>query len=127
MGRPRSIPTRLAELADDRLTGAACAGMAPLFDADLLPGEDIASAAERHATAVRTCQGCPVRTPCRAVVLELGEKVTGVWGGHVHTGACPPTPLRAPDSPGEASSLGTPAVADAMTWGPIPRQGGHRW
>lgn len=73
-----AIAALATELADDRLTGAACAGRAPLFDAEV-PGEDDDDAAYRLAAAARVCRGCPVRDPCRTVAGELGGQAVGVW------------------------------------------------
>lgn len=73
---------RLAQLIDARLSGAACAGRAPLFDLDTST-EDTAAAA-RHALAVRYCHTCPVRATCRALAEQHCPATFGVWAGRVY-------------------------------------------
>ncbi len=77
-----TIRALVADLADPRLSGAACAGQAPLFDAEV-PGETETARADRWSAAVRICRRCPVRADCTIVAAELGRSVTGVWAGQV--------------------------------------------
>ncbi|MBF6536863.1 WhiB family transcriptional regulator [Nocardia farcinica] len=69
-----------ADLADERLVGAACAGQAPLFDAEV-PGEDDNDRRYRLDAAARICRSCPVLAECNAVARELGRLAVGVWAG----------------------------------------------
>ncbi|PFW99799.1 Transcriptional regulator WhiB [Nocardia farcinica] len=69
-----------AGLADARLVGAACAGQAPLFDAEV-PGEDDDARRYRLDAAARICRSCPVLVECNAVARELGRLAVGVWAG----------------------------------------------
>lgn len=82
--RPHSVPplTRLAErLGAADLDGAACAGRAPLFDADL-DREPVRARSARHARAVAICRTCPVRARCADAVAELPRlHRSGVWAG----------------------------------------------
>ncbi|MFC8531385.1 hypothetical protein [Nocardia sp. NPDC057227] len=82
MGKPMHIPAAVARLADPRLYGAACSGMAPAFDVEPLDGEEQQERAERLAVAVKVCTGCPVRAACGTVAEELGRYAAGlVWSG----------------------------------------------
>lgn len=63
---------------DPRLTGAACVGLSPMFDA-YVAGEDPDARRERLATAQGVCRGCPVQRACRE--LGEGEQLGGIWGG----------------------------------------------
>lgn len=71
-----------AELADERLVGAACAGRPELFD-DFRDGETFDHADARHRDALMICARCPVRPRCATAADELGRKARGVWGGTV--------------------------------------------
>lgn len=79
-----AIAALAAQLADERLTDAACAGLAPLFDADTAPGESDPDRDARHADAVAVCGRCPVRGQCATAAAELGALARGVWAGQVH-------------------------------------------
>lgn len=62
----------LAGIADPRLEGAACAGMAPMFDG---------GGNEAEARAV--CRRCPIQTACAAVIAETPKtRRFGIWAGH---------------------------------------------
>ena len=78
---PPKVPL-LAGLVDPRLTGARCAGRAPMFDAEL-EEESIENRSSRLAAAARICRGCPVLSACRTAGLEL-DNPTGLWAGNVH-------------------------------------------
>ncbi|WP_036534845.1 WhiB family transcriptional regulator [Nocardia cyriacigeorgica] len=69
-----------ADLADERLVGAACVGRAPLFDAEV-PGEDDDDRRYRLDAAARICESCPVLAECSGVARELGRLAVGVWAG----------------------------------------------
>ncbi|WP_280510592.1 WhiB family transcriptional regulator [Nocardia farcinica] len=73
-------PEWLSSLFDARLVGAACAGQAPLFDAEV-PGEDDDDRRYRLDAAARVCQSCPVLAECNGVARELGRVAVGVWAG----------------------------------------------
>ncbi len=78
--------TLLAALAPvDGLIGAACAGRAPLFDADI-DGESSDERDERHETALRICRTCSVLNACMSTIATLPPRTDGVWAGHLHTG-----------------------------------------
>ncbi|GGK48402.1 WhiB family transcriptional regulator [Nocardia camponoti] len=84
--RPRSP---LAALVDERLTGAACAGMAPFFDAEHDEiREDPDDREFRHAAAIRVCGQCRVQVACSDAAAEQ-DKPQGVWGATVY-----PAPAR---------------------------------
>ena len=36
---------------------------------------------ELATTAKRICEGCPVKEECLDYALQLGETLTGIWGG----------------------------------------------
>lgn len=76
------IPPLLEQLVDPRLSGARCAGKAPLFDAEL-PDETDEDRSERLAWAQQQCTHCPVQSACRTAVTEL-PKPSGVWAGHAY-------------------------------------------
>lgn len=73
---PKAIGV-LAGLVDPRLTGAACAGRAPLFD-DQLDGEYDDDREYRLGAAARICRGCPVLALCGTAANE--HPARGVWG-----------------------------------------------
>ncbi|WP_395704747.1 WhiB family transcriptional regulator [Rhodococcus ruber] len=88
------IPGRLAALVDPRLTGAACAGRAPMFDDELF-GETTENRSARLTAAARICRGCPVRSACRTAVLEQDRPV-GMWAGRLrNTAGTPGRPRKA--------------------------------
>ncbi|WP_082752482.1 WhiB family transcriptional regulator [Rhodococcus ruber] len=78
-GRWPLIGDTLTALVDPRLTGSACAGRAPLFDADL-EEESAENRSSRLAAAARICRGCPVLSPCRTAAHEQ-DHPTGIWAG----------------------------------------------
>ena len=80
--KPPAVVELLARLADDRLVGAACTGLAPLFDVDELPGENDEQRAERIADSAQVCGNCPVRKTCSIVADELGGMALGVWAAN---------------------------------------------
>ncbi|MET8872934.1 WhiB family transcriptional regulator [Nocardia sp. NPDC004604] len=84
--RPRAVG-ELGLLADERLVGAACAGLAPMFDIDPLPGEDNEQHAERISDAAHVCRNCPVLDSCRIVAAELVRDAIGVWAATEHGAA----------------------------------------
>ncbi len=76
----------LAALAPaEGMTGAACTGLAPLFDAEL-DGETSADRTARHERATDVCEGCRVLNLCRASLDTLAPDTTGIWAGVVLTG-----------------------------------------
>lgn len=63
------------------LSGAACAGMAPLFDARG-EGEPRARYLNRVRKAASICETCPVLANCREAVLSSKpSRRTGIWAG----------------------------------------------
>ncbi|GGL09706.1 WhiB family transcriptional regulator [Nocardia jinanensis] len=87
-----------AELIDQRLTGAACAGRAPLFDTDPVPGETDAAREARYAPALKICRRCPVQDQCATAAAELGGQALGVWAGIVHAPPSRGRPKKASES-----------------------------
>ncbi len=76
----------LAALTSDvGLDGAACAGRAPLFDADI-DGETSDERDDRHETAQRICRTCSVLNACMSTIATLPPRTDGVWAGQLHTG-----------------------------------------
>ncbi|NKY57226.1 WhiB family transcriptional regulator [Nocardia flavorosea] len=71
-----------ARLADDRLIGAECIGLARLFD-PRGQHEDDRAFAYRTAAAGKVCNRCPVRRPCATVAAELDRTAVGIWAGEV--------------------------------------------
>ncbi|MBV7701916.1 hypothetical protein NOVA_03960 [Nocardia nova] len=53
--RARPGIAEIGSLVDERLAGAACAGMAPWFDADPLPGEGDRDQGDRLNMAAKVC------------------------------------------------------------------------
>lgn len=80
-GRQPSIPELIEALVDPRLSGAACAGRAPMFD-DEIPGEIEAEQSRRLSAAAAVCIRCPVRSACRTAASEL-DHLAGVWAGNL--------------------------------------------
>lgn len=76
---PAPIPT-IDSLVDERLTGAACAGMAPLFDA-YLDDESTEQREYRHHRAKTICLRCPVRAECTVAATE--HDASGIWNGRL--------------------------------------------
>lgn len=88
------IPPTLTALVDPRLTGAACTGRAPLFDAEL-EEESAENRSSRLAAAARLCRGCPVRSACRTAALEQ-DHPAGMWAGRLrNTAGTPGSPRKA--------------------------------
>ncbi|QDC16073.1 WhiB family transcriptional regulator [Rhodococcus ruber] len=81
VSRLPAIPPRLAALVDPRLTGAACTGRAPMFDAEL-EEESIENRSSRLAAAARICRGCPVLSACRTAAHEQ-DHPAGLWAGRL--------------------------------------------
>ena len=73
------IPAQFAGLVDPRLTGARCAGRAPMFDDEVF-GETTENRSARLAAAARICRGCPVLSVCRTAAREQ-DRPTGMWAG----------------------------------------------
>ncbi|WP_051161334.1 WhiB family transcriptional regulator [Nocardia brevicatena] len=71
-----------ATLADDRLIGANCVGLAQMFD-PRAQGEADDDYAYRLAAAEKVCNRCPVRSACDVVAGELAGAAIGVWAGQV--------------------------------------------
>lgn len=78
-------PAELVALVDPRLEGAACAGMAPLFD-ERGENETAAHAEARHHQARTICSRCPVLLNCHAAATDLpkGQR-SGIWAGRTIT------------------------------------------
>ncbi|MFD4368980.1 WhiB family transcriptional regulator [Rhodococcus sp. NPDC058521] len=83
-GRWPSRVSTLEALVDVRLTGASCAGRAPLFD-DQLDGESDAQRHVRLTKAAEVCHTCPVRIACATAALE--HQATGLWAGRIRNPA----------------------------------------
>jgi len=69
----------------DGLAGAACTGLAPLFDLDV-DGETEEDREVRHGHARGLCGDCRVLEVCRASLNTLPPQTVGVWAGVVLTG-----------------------------------------
>lgn len=76
---PAPIPL-IATLVDERLTGAACQGMAPLFDA-YVDHETTEQREYRHHRAKTICLRCPVRAECTVAATE--HDAAGIWNGRL--------------------------------------------
>lgn len=86
-GFPRVV--RLAaQLADERLIGAECVGLAQLFD-PREQGEDEDAFAYRTSAAAKVCARCPVRSPCATAAGELRGVAIGIWAGEVRNARRP--------------------------------------
>lgn len=73
------VPTpEIAALVDPRLTGALCAGEAPLFDS-LIPGETEEERSNRFRWAATICTRCPVAAACERAAIE--HQAHGIWAG----------------------------------------------
>lgn len=87
--QPRaSVPAALAELLVDPqwLPGAACRGLAPLFDAEVR-GETEQQRTDRHADAIECCFWCGARTRCADLAEQLPRaQRRGVWAGELLDG-----------------------------------------
>lgn len=80
-----ATPTLLAlPLGPQFVQRPACAGRAPLFDAQL-EGETEQQRDARHARAIAVCQGCPARPECEAEVADREPGYRGVWAARVLT------------------------------------------
>ncbi|MFB9783011.1 WhiB family transcriptional regulator [Rhodococcus baikonurensis] len=91
--RQSHIPELLQTLVDPRLEGAACVGLAPLFDD--FPDDASESADQRearHHKARSICHRCSVRDSCDTAAREQGPEATGIWAGTLHM---PTTPRKA--------------------------------
>ncbi|MGI5222277.1 WhiB family transcriptional regulator [Nocardia sp. CA-290969] len=77
-----------ARLADARLIGAECVGLAQLFD-PRGQAEDDDDFAYRTRAAAKVCARCSVRSPCATVAGELGGKAVGIWAGKVRSAPRP--------------------------------------
>lgn len=71
----------LAGLVDPDLTGAACVGLAPMFDAELAD-ETTTDRRARVALAAKVCARCPVFAGCETAA-QTGRP-SGVWAGQLH-------------------------------------------
>ena len=75
------LKTMLASVVDQRLEGAKCAGMAPLFD-PRNAGESDGQFRSRLFHARTVCLACPVRPACAEVGNEIPKTTpAGIWGG----------------------------------------------
>lgn len=74
-------PPELTALVNPNLEGAACTGMAPLFDARG-KHERLLDAEDRHDKAIAICHTCPVLRRCGRALLDLplGQR-EGIWAG----------------------------------------------
>ncbi|QOV97231.1 WhiB family transcriptional regulator [Rhodococcus pyridinivorans] len=79
-GLPVPVP-EIPALADPRLHGARCAGMAPTFDV-WIPNESDDDRRDRLAYAQHLCSRCTVRVACRQAATE--HDASGIWGGVLH-------------------------------------------
>lgn len=79
-----AVAALLAAVHGPQLHGAACAGLAPTFDAPG-PSEDTEEVADRHRLALRVCASCPVLARCRDWLESLPprERPAGVVAGAV--------------------------------------------
>ena len=76
----------LAALAPaEGMAGAACVGLAPLFDSDV-DGETSEARTARHDRARAVCARCRVRAVCRSSLDTLPPETVGVWAGVLLTG-----------------------------------------
>ena len=76
----------LAALAPrEGMAGAACSGLAPMFDAEV-DDESTEDREARHIRARAVCAGCRVLNLCRASLDTLPPQTTGVWAGVLLTG-----------------------------------------
>ncbi len=76
----------LAALAPaERMAGAACVGLAPLFDRDV-DGETGEDREARHGHARALCGDCGVLEVCRASLDTLPTATVGVWAGRLLDG-----------------------------------------
>lgn len=77
---PKPLP-ELTALVNPNLDGAACTGMAPLFDAPA-KNEPLHQLEDRHDQAREICGMCPVRIQCGRALLDLplGQR-EGIWAG----------------------------------------------
>lgn len=83
----RPLPDHLAALLGPDLGGqAACAGLAPMHDAEL-PGETDEQRQARHHQAIAVCVTCTVQRACAVARAELGRDAAGVWAGVSSSGS----------------------------------------
>lgn len=75
------LETMLAGIVDPRLDGAACAGMAPLFD-PREPDESLEEWRVRRGEAEYVCGHCPICDTCAQVIAATPKTARyGVWAG----------------------------------------------
>ncbi|MGB7363328.1 MAG: WhiB family transcriptional regulator [Rhodococcus sp. (in: high G+C Gram-positive bacteria)] len=73
-----------ASALDTDLSGAACRGRQPAFDAEVY-GETADAALARVAAAIEICRDCPVIAACDNARSALPARhVTGVWAGRLY-------------------------------------------
>ena len=66
------------------LTGAACTGMAPLFD-EHLDGETHEDTQARMVAARAVCARCPILATCRGAADGMDETLkAGMWAGDAY-------------------------------------------
>jgi hypothetical protein len=83
-GQPDNLAAVLkavAEHAVPDLDDAACAGLAPLHDDDVI-GESEEQREARWWRAIATCNQCPAIEACAAARGDAN----GIWGGQIHAG-----------------------------------------
>lgn len=110
---PRILLPLLA-LVDPTLSGAACAGRAPLFD-DEIDGETAEHREARHHIATSICRSCPVQPECRAAASE--HHALGIWAGACQPRSVQPVATRTwrPNSRGIRMARNRPADENGGT------------
>lgn len=104
------IPAELADIIDTRLTGAACRGYAPLFDARATQETEIAFEARAHHAA-NLCRHCPVQNACHQAAQELEpQHRAGIWAGIAYDHNGTPTNTRHQQRGGGARRAGRLAL-----------------
>lgn len=85
-----SLADMLSGIVDPRLDGAACGGMAPMFD-PREPGEPKDEWEARRNEAVHICGHCPIQTTCAEIGAEIPKTTpAGIWGGVDRGEPCTP-------------------------------------
>lgn len=80
--RARALTASLRDGPD--LTGAACKGMAPLFD-DHIDGETHEDTQARMVAARAVCARCPILATCRSAADGMDETLkAGMWAGDAY-------------------------------------------
>lgn len=104
----------LLSLVDPALSGAACAGRAPLFD-DEIDDESAEQREARHHVAASICRSCPVQPGCRAAAGD--HYALGVWAGACQPRSVQPVATRTwrPNSRGIRMARNQPADENAGT------------